>query len=121
MVFKHQFPQLKVDQFLVDQQERYELGQKKAKIEEVPLYLVENEEYIYYNKGVLVMYELQELIGEEKINEALRSFLKDWNSKDGLIKSKMERFATSEDLIGYILEVTSEEKKDKVMQLFYKS
>lgn len=118
MVFKNQFSQDKVDQFLALQKELYEKGRNKTKVEEVPLYLVGNEEYIYYNKGVIVMNELQELIGEDKVNLALRSFINDWNSKDGLIKSNTKRYATSEDLISYIIENTSVEKRNEVTKLF---
>ena len=63
------------------------------------------------------MYKLQEAIGEDNVNQALKSFIKDWNSKDGHIKYKTDRYATSEDLISYILENTSVEKGDKVMKL----
>ena len=62
----------------------------------MPIHLVENEEYIYYNKGAIAMYELQELIGEENVNRALRAFINDWNSTDGHIKKQTKRYATSE-------------------------
>jgi len=120
MVLKKTIGQKKAEQFLEDQKERYELGEKKSKIEEAPLYLVENEEYIYYNKGVLVMNELQEIIGEANVNHALQAFLKDWNSNDGILKSNTKRFATSEDLIGYFLTFSKEENRNEVLQLFGK-
>ena len=118
MVFKSQFSQTKVDQFLTLQKELYEKGRNKSKVEEVPLYLVENEEYIYYNKGAIAMYKLQELVGEDKVNLALRSFINDWNSKDGHVKRKTKRYATSEDLISYIVGNTAEEKRNEVVKLF---
>jgi len=117
MVFKQAYPQDKVDQFLSLQQDLYEEGKQKAKVPEVPLYLVGAEDYIYYNKGAIVMYELQSLIGEEKVNQALRSFIADWNSKDGCLKNQTNRYATSKDLIGYLFEMTPEEDKEKVEQL----
>ena len=42
---------------------------------EMPLMLVENQQYIHYNKGSLAMYALKEYLGEENLNKALRSFL----------------------------------------------
>jgi len=43
---------------------------------EQPLYKVQaGETHISYSKGVVVMYLLSELIGEQKLNEVLRSFL----------------------------------------------
>jgi ABC-2 type transport system permease protein len=118
MVFKNQFSQVKVDKLIAHQQDLYDKGKGKAKIEEVPLYLVGNEEYIYYNKGIIAMYNLQKYIGEDKVNQALRSFIKDWNNRNGEIKCKTDRYATSEDLISYILENTPEQKIDKVLKLF---
>ncbi|MBT8220481.1 MAG: peptidase M1, partial [Bacteroidia bacterium] len=118
MVFKHQFSQAKVDQFLALQQDLYDDGKKKAKVEEASLHLVENEEHIYYNKGVIAMNKLQEYIGEDKVNQALKSFINDWNNKNGLIKTKTDIYPTSEDLIMYILKFTPESKKNLVLKLF---
>ena len=42
-------------------------------IEELPLDRVENQRYIHYRKGSLVMYLLQERIGEDAVNRALRA------------------------------------------------
>lgn len=43
---------------------------------EEPLYKVKNEDiHISYSKGAVMMYKLSELIGEEKVNLALRNFL----------------------------------------------
>ena len=121
MVLQRQYGQHKVDQFLTYQQERFELGLQKATVAEAPLYLVENEEHIYYNKGAIVMYELQNLIGEDEMNCALRLFIQDWNSKDGRIKSLAKRYATSEDLISYILNETPKQHLKHAIKLLYKT
>jgi ABC-2 type transport system permease protein len=41
-------------------------------VEELPLVRVENQGYIHYRKGALVMYWLKEAVGEEAVNRALR-------------------------------------------------
>ncbi|MCK5908600.1 MAG: aminopeptidase, partial [Caulobacter sp.] len=46
-------------------------------IDEQPLFKVENQPYIYYRKGSLVMYRLQDQIGEEAVNRALRKLIAD--------------------------------------------
>ena len=50
-------------------------------IEEEPLDRVEDQGYIHYRKGSLVMYRLKEVIGEDKVNAALREFLKQYAFK----------------------------------------
>jgi aminopeptidase N len=42
---------------------------------EVPLMLSGNQEYIHYRKGVVVMYALQDYIGEDRVNAALRALV----------------------------------------------
>jgi hypothetical protein len=44
-------------------------------IEELPLMYVENQGYVHYRKGSLVMYALKDYLGEDAINRALRRFL----------------------------------------------
>jgi aminopeptidase N len=50
-------------------------------IEEEPLDRVENQAYIHYRKGSLVMYRLKDVIGEDAVNRALRAFLKTYAFK----------------------------------------
>ncbi|NMM47623.1 ABC transporter permease/M1 family aminopeptidase [Marinigracilibium pacificum] len=116
MVLKEKYPDEKLQQFLELQKEDYEEGKLKSSKEEVPLVLVENEDYLYYNKGALAMYELQELIGEQKVNQALQNFLEDWHSFDN--NGKPARYATTADLMKYLLEATPEDKKEIVTELF---
>src|SRR5579863_6537501 len=42
---------------------------------EPPLVLVQREPYVWYQKGALVMFALDDYIGEDRMNAALRSFL----------------------------------------------
>lgn len=44
-------------------------------IEELPLLYVENQGYVHYRKGSLVMYALKDYLGEAAVNRALRRFL----------------------------------------------
>jgi aminopeptidase N len=41
-------------------------------VEELPLVRVENQGYVHYRKGTLVMYWLKEMVGEDAVNRALR-------------------------------------------------
>ncbi|MET0273659.1 MAG: M1 family aminopeptidase [Phenylobacterium sp.] len=44
-------------------------------VEELPLIRVENQPYIHYNKGSLVMYLLRDRLGEDTVNAALRTLI----------------------------------------------
>jgi len=64
------------------------------------------------------MYEFQKKVGADKVNFALKRFLEDWNTKNGRLKIKTERYATSKDLLAYFRAVTPEEHKHIVRDLF---
>ncbi|NHX22013.1 M1 family metallopeptidase, partial [Escherichia coli] len=42
---------------------------------ENPLMYVENQQYIHYNKGALVLYAMSDYLGERKFNNILKSFV----------------------------------------------
>ncbi len=63
--------------FLRFELDQYLRGRGQERNEEYPLYNVDpNQGYIHYNKGAMVMYALQDYIGEDKVNQAIREFLK---------------------------------------------
>ena len=47
----------------------------------MPLERVENQQYVHYRKGAVVMYLLQERLGEEAVDRALSRFLAKWRFK----------------------------------------
>ncbi|HTZ46284.1 MAG TPA: M1 family aminopeptidase [Verrucomicrobiae bacterium] len=55
--------------------DRYLRGRAGEVRNEPPLALVQNEPYVWYYKGALVMYALSDYIGEDKLNAALRGYL----------------------------------------------
>lgn len=118
MVLKDRYPQQKVDQFLEFQKETYDKNSKRADTAEPSLALVQNQDYVYYNKGALAMYELQKQIGEDKVNLALKRFLEDWNTATGKLKLGSSRYATSKDLLKYLRGVTPVAKQQLITQLF---
>ena len=117
MVLKSKYPQEKIDQFLAFQKEMYDKDRRKA-IAEPSLALVENEDFIHYNKGVIQMYKLQQIIGEQLVNKAIENFIDDWRSYTGFIKSHTNLYATSKDLLDYFREVTPREQQHVIYELF---
>ena len=76
MVMKHRFGVNKMKKFLKYEMDRYLTGRSTERIKELPLYLVENQQYIHYRKGSVVMYALQDYIGEDSLNSALKKYIK---------------------------------------------
>ncbi|MGA2903790.1 MAG: M1 family aminopeptidase [Candidatus Korobacteraceae bacterium] len=77
MVMKHHFGPESMQRFLRFELDQYLRGRGQERNEEYPLYMVDpNQGYIHYNKGAMVMYALQDYIGEDKVNEAIREFMK---------------------------------------------
>ena len=64
------------------------------------------------------MYEFQKQIGEAKVNLALKRFISDWNTIDGKLKMKTDRYATTKDLLGYFRGVTPSHQKHIITDLF---
>lgn len=76
-----------------------------------PLYKVQpGNVYLAYNKGLVVMYELYELIGEKKINTALKNFLAKYAFPN--------KPPTTVDLIGEFLEVSDAAVHERIKKLF---
>ena len=75
MVMKKEYGEEKMKRFLRYELDRYLMGRAKERKKEMPLVLVENQPYIHYQKGSLVMYALQDYIGEANLNQALSDFL----------------------------------------------
>jgi aminopeptidase N len=118
MVLKAHYPKEKVQQFLELQLEKYEEGKRRESGVEPTLALVDNQDYIYYAKGAINMFALQEAIGEDQVNLALKHFLEDWNTLDGKLKTKTNNYATSKELLGYFRDVTPKHLQYIITELF---
>ena len=62
-------------EFIKYDHDRYLRGRSGEVEKELPLFKVENQSYIHYGKGSVILYALQDYIGEDKVNEALKEFL----------------------------------------------
>ncbi len=81
MVMKHEYPEEQIRKFLKEELDRYLRGRALEQKKEMPLELVESQNYIHYQKGSLVMYALQDYIGEDSVNIALRRLLEQWKDR----------------------------------------
>lgn len=73
---------MKMKEFLKYDFNRYLRGRSSEVEKELPLYKVENQTYIHYGKGSVILYALQDYIGEDKVNNALKSFLEEFRYKE---------------------------------------
>jgi aminopeptidase N len=81
MVMKRKYGEAKMQRFLRYELDRYLLGRSTEQKKELPLARVENQDYIHYRKGSLIMYALQDYIGENNLNKAIREYRDDWAFK----------------------------------------
>jgi aminopeptidase N len=82
MVMKQDADDMKMKNFLKYDYDRYLRGRSSEREKELPLYKVENQSYIHYGKGAVILYALQDYIGEDSVNTALRSFLEEFKYKE---------------------------------------
>jgi len=81
MVMKHLYGPDKIRRFLKYELDFYLRSRQGEAVEEVPLERVENQQYVHYRKGSLVMYLLQERLGEDAVDRALARFDAKWRFK----------------------------------------
>lgn len=92
MVMKHLYGPTRMRKFLKYELDRYLSGRAGEKIAEEPLALVEDQPYIHYRKGSVIFYALQDYIGEDKVNAALRKWL-------GAVRFQQPPYTDTRDLI----------------------
>ncbi len=73
---------MRMTKFLKYDYDRYLNGRSGEREKELPLYKVENQQYIHYGKGSVALYSLQDYVGEENVNKALRDFLDEFKYKN---------------------------------------
>ena len=81
MVMKHQYGEDKIRRFLKYELDSYLRARGSERIEELPLDRVEDQGYIHYRKGAVVMYLLQDRLGEDRVNAMLRTLLAKYRFK----------------------------------------
>ena len=113
MVMENEYGRDKLRRFLKYELDRYLSDRGSERIEELPLYRVENQQYIHYRKGSLVFYRLRDEIGEAALNRALKKFL--------LAKGYQEApFTDSAELLAYIRAEAPADKQALITDLFEK-
>ena len=112
MVMEKRFGKDIMRKFLKYEMDSYLKSRGRELIAERPLQEVEaSQGYVHYRKGSVVMYQLKELIGEEKLNLALRSLVEKFAYQAG-------PYPTSLDLVDAIREQTPADLHYLLIDLF---
>lgn len=82
MVMEKEYGKDKMKKFLKYEMDRYLSGRSSELEGEQPLMKTEHQQYIHYQKASVVMYYLKEMIGEQKVNQALRSLVDTYGYKN---------------------------------------
>jgi aminopeptidase N len=113
MVMEKTYGREHMRRFLRFELDSYLRGRGSERIEELPLYKVENQPYIHYRKGALVFYRLRDEIGEEPLNRALKRYIQDKAYQSA-------PYTTSKEMLDYIRAETPAAKQQLVTDLFEK-
>jgi ABC-2 type transport system permease protein len=111
MVMQHELPQEAIGRYLKYELDSYLAGRATEQKQEQPLYLVEKQNYIHYNKASLAFYALQDLIGEDKINTAFRNYNREWAFQGA-------PYPTSSDLLRHLRLVTPDSLQYLIHDMF---
>ncbi len=111
MVMKEKFGPQKMRRFLKYELDRYLFGRAVEQRKELPLVEVEGQAYTYYQKGSLAMYWLQDVVGEDVVNRALKKYL-------GQVRFQGPPYTTSKDLMAVFKEEIPKEHHPLLVDLF---
>ncbi len=76
-VLEHKYGKHQMRKFLKDALDQYLLGRTMEWKSENPLMYVENQQYIHYNKGSLVLYAMSDFLGEKNFNNILKGYVQE--------------------------------------------
>lgn len=109
MLYKHKHGREAMKNMIKMYQDLYEIGKANSTDEALSRVSPGNTN-VSYHKGLLAMYQLHELIGEEKINKALKAFLNRYAFPN--------QPPTSMDLIREFQKVSNPVLEDRIRKLF---
>ena len=109
MVMKEIYGEEQIRRFLKYELDAYLSSRGSEAIEELPLNRVENQGYIHYRKGAVVMYLLQDRLGEDRVNAMLAELL-------DRFKFKSQPYASSSDLVDGFKALARDEAEARLVE-----
>jgi hypothetical protein len=111
MVMEKEVGPQNIRNYLKHELDRYLRGRGGERRKEPPLALAQNEPYVWYQKGSLVMYALKDYIGEDRLNAALKKYLEK-------VKFQEAPYTTSMEFVNAMREATPDDLKPIIADLF---
>jgi aminopeptidase N len=111
MVMEKEYGPEKMRRFLKFELDRYLRARGSEPVEEMPLVLVENQPYIHYRKGSVVMYALKDYLGEDVLNQAIRRYA-------DAVRFQEPPFTAGIELLDYLKAAAPPEKQSLLADLF---
>jgi aminopeptidase N len=111
MVARKEFGDARMRRFLRHELDGYLSGRGDEVREETPLALVENQGYIHYRKGSLVLYALQDALGEDRLNAALRDYVQE-------VRFAPPPYTVSRDLLAHVAKIVPPAQPHLLEDLF---
>jgi ABC-type transport system involved in multi-copper enzyme maturation permease subunit len=103
----------KIKKFLRLEMNKYLKGRSAEINKERPLMLTEGQQYIHYNKGSVILYALQDYIGEKQMNVALKKYIKQVAYKDA-------PYTTAREWVNVLREATPDSLQYLITDMFEK-
>ena len=114
MIMKHRYGPDQIRQFLKYELDFYLQGRRTEAVAENPLARAYRQGYIHYNKGSIVMYLMQDRLGEERVDSVLRGLV-------DRFRFKTAPYARSSDLVDGLLTLArTPAERELILDQFYR-
>lgn len=111
MLMKQEYGEDQMRRFLRYELDTYLSARSNETREELPLYLVENQPHIHYRKGAVIMYALQDYLGEDVVNRAMQRLITEFQYQS-------EPYARSVDFLRILREEAGPEWEEVIADFF---
>ena len=111
MVLQERYGKSQMRKFLKDALDNYLRGRTFEWKNENPLMYNENQQYIHYNKGSLVLYAISDYIGEKNFNNALKDYV-------SAVAFQEAPYTNSIEFVSYIQKATPDSLQYLIKDMF---
>ena len=110
-VLEQKYGQNQMRKFLKDALDSYLSGRSGERFKENPLMLNENQQYIHYNKGSLVVYAMSDYLGADTFNNILKGYVAEYAFQE-------PPYTTSIEFVDHIRRATPDSLQYLIKDMF---